>query len=775
MTVHGREFSASAPAIGQPISRVEDLRLLRGKGRYIDDLSLPGQVFAVMLRSSVPHGRINSIDVTAARRMPGVHAVLTAADIGLPVPSIPVRLFPIPEYLPFQQPVIAQDKVRYVGEPIAMVIADSPAIGEDALELIEVDIEMLPPVADLEASRRDQALLVEATGSNKSHFFEVRKGDAEAAFASAEYTRRERLYVHRHTGVTMELRGSLAQWDAERGHMTVWGASKVPFANRRILAATMGLPEEAVDMIEGDSGGSYGVKGEFFPEDFLVPYAAKLLGRPVKWTEDRREHLLAISHARDIEAELEIACTREGRVLAIRGEVWANIGAYMRTAAVITPRNAGQFISGPYQVEHVHIDVAMQVSNKSPSGTYRGPGRFEADFFRERLFDLVAKDLGIDPVEFRRRNLVPESAMPYPLPQTAPVNNPTALDSGAYELLLDRCLVDAGWAEKQHLQGKLVDGLYHGLAVACFIEGGAAGPRESSRIVIEADGTASVYVGSSGVGQGAETILAQIAADALDVPYDRVRMLLGSTTYVKEGWGSYHSRSTVMGGSAILLAAEEIKQKLREAAAMRFNCAPDEVDVLRGEVLARDGRRLSFADLSGQDISTEATFHNHRHTYAYGSHVAHVTVDPGTGQVAVVDYVTVEDAGRVINPLTLHGQSIGSIVQGLGGTLLENLVYDENGQMLSASFADYLMPLATDFPNIRSTAIGLRPSPFNPLGAKGAGEGGTIPVGGIIANAVANALSSFGVEPMELPLTPPRVWRMIQAARRKQQAMGRTA
>lgn len=770
MTSLAPTITQGIPAIGQPLERVEDFRLLRGKGRYIDDLSLPNQLFAVMLRSNVAHGIIRRIDATAALELPGVHAVLTAQDIGSPVPRIPVRLFPIPEYEPFQQPVIADGKVRYVGEPIAVIIADSVALGEDALELIEVDIDSLDPVADIPTSCADQALLFEETGSNKAHYFIASKGDADAAFAAADYTRREQFYVHRHTGVTMELRGVLAQWDAAAQHMTVWGAHKVPFANRRILATTMGLPEQAVDMIEGDSGGSYGVKGEFFPEDFLVPFAAKLMNRPMKWTEDRREHLLAISHARDFSCDLEIACNREGRVLGLRGKVWGNIGAYMRTAAVISPRNAGQFLPGPYKVENLYVDVAMQVSNKSPSGTYRGPGRYEADFFRERLFDLAAKDLKIDPVEFRRRNLVPEADMPYPLPNTLPVPNPTALDSGAYELLLDRVLQESGWHDKQHLQGKLIDGRYHGLAVACFIEGGAAGPKENARIVIEPDGTASVYVGSSAVGQGAETILGQIAADALDIPYERVRMFLGSTTYVKEGWGSYHSRSTVMGGSAILNTAEEVKQKIREAAAKRFNCAPEDVVLARGIASAADGRQLSLADLAGQDLSAEAGFANHRHTYSNGSHVAHVAVDPRTGHVEVVSYHTVEDAGRIINPLTLHGQALGSIVQGLGGTLLEHLVYDENGQMLSATFADYLMPLATDYPNIHVTSLGLRPSPFNPLGAKGAGEGGTIPVGGIIANAVANALASFGVEPHDLPLSPPRVWALIEDAKAARQA-----
>jgi carbon-monoxide dehydrogenase large subunit len=750
-------MNEQGPAIGRPIERVEDLRLLRGRGRYVDDLSRDGQLYAVVLRSAVAHGTVRRIDVSAARAMAGVHAVLTADDIGKPMPRVPGRLFPLPEHEPFYQPVIAQTKVRYVGEPLALVVADSPALGEDALDLIEVDIEPLPAVSD----RSSSSLLFEAHGSNCALHYRTTKGDADKAFAMADHVVRETFRVHRHTGITMEPRGVLAEWDAGRGRMTVWGAAKVPFANRRILAATMGLAEDAVEMVEGDNGGSFGVRGEFFPEDFLVPFAARLLGRPVKWTEDRREHFLAISHSRDVSAEVEIACRRDGEVLAIRGRAWADVGAYLRSGGVITSRNVGQFLAGPYQIENVDVDVAVQLSNKSPAGTYRGPGRYEADFFRERLFDLAANQLGIDRVALRKRNLVPEDKMPYPVPAIAPAPNPTQLDSGAYALVLDRCLAEAKWDEKQVLQGKLIDGRYHGLAVGCFIEGGAAGPKENARIVIEADGRLSVYVGSSAVGQGVETVLGQIAADAMEVPFESVRVLHGTTSYVREGWGSYASRSTVMGGSAILAATADLKEKIRDAAAKRFNCAPAEVAIARGVVTAPDGRTLTLADLAPQNLAAEASFLNHRHTYTYGTHVAHVAVDARLGHVQLVDYVAMEDVGRIINPLTLHGQVIGAIVQGLGGTLLEDLVYDRDGQLLTASFADYLMPLATDFPQIRATSLELRPSPFNPLGAKGAGEGGIIPVGGVIANAVAAALSSFNIEPTELPLSPAMVWRLL--------------
>jgi aerobic carbon-monoxide dehydrogenase large subunit len=759
--------------VGAPIERIEDLRLLRGKGKFVDDIQVDGLLYGAVLRSSVPHGNLISVDVSAALAMPGVHAVFTAKDIGSPVPTIPVRLFPVPELEPYQQPVIADGKVRYVGEPIAFVVADSPALAEDALETINVEIDPLPPVADIglddldnERDLPEAGELFEGTPLNRALTYSAVKGDVEMAFAQAEYRRRETFYVHRHTGITMETRGVLAEWDEERGFMTVSGAAKVPFANRRILAKLLSLPESAVAMIEGDAGGSYGVRGEFFPEDFLTPFAARALKRPVKWIEDRREHFLAISHARDARCEIEIACRRDGTILGLRGEIRCDVGAYIRTAGTITPRNTGQFIPGPYRVSHVDFRTHVELTNKSPSGTYRGPGRYEADFFRERLLELVAADLGIDRVEFRRRNLVSEAELPYPMPHVTPAPSNTELDSGTYETLLDFCLEKAGWKEKQHLQGREIDGRYHGLAVSCFIEGGAAGPSENAKIEIDEDGDVAVYVGSSTVGQSVETALSQIAADAMEVPFERIKLYHGSTPYVTQGFGSYHSRSTVMGGSAILLCANDLKPLIRAAGATALGIPPEAAILAGCSVTGRDGRSVSFAQLDREGLSVERTFFNSKHTYTYGTHVAHVAVHPGTGHVEVIDYVACEDPGVIVNPLTLHGQALGAIVQGLGGTFLEHLVYDDAGQMLTASFADYLLPLATDFPNIRSFSKALRPSPNNPLGIKGAGEGGIIPVGGLIANAVANALQSFDVQPRSLPLSPPRLWRLLQQARK---------
>ncbi len=749
--------------VGSPIERVEDFRFLTGRGQYVDDLVSDKMLHAVILRSSVAHGRIRAIDAAAARARPGVHAVITAADIG-DVPKIPLRQEPLPALKHYEQPVIAVGKVRYVGEPLAVVIADSVALAEDALEAIAVDIEPHPAVADRDAARKDNVILFENAGTNLASTITAVRGDADAAFQNAPYVRREHFRVQRHAAVPMEPRGLLAEWDAEQQRMTVSGAAKVPFPNRRTLAKMMGLRETSVRMVEYDVGGGFGARGEFYPEDFLIPFAARLIGRPIKWTEDRRENLMALNHARDAECELEIACARDGTILALRGHAFTDLGAYLRTVGATASRNMSQIMSGPYRIPHIRMDVTLVMTNKTPSGTYRGPGRFEADFCRERLFDMAAADLGVDRVEFRRRNLIAEAEMPYRLATVQVLDIATECDSGDYQITLDRCLAEFNWAERSKLQGKLVDGRYHGVAIGCYIEGGASGPKENARLALNADGSYSVFVGSSSVGQGVETVFAQIAADALEVPMDRISNVFhGSTDYVDEGFGSYSSRSIVMGGSAIVAAAGRLRERIREAAAQRLRCAVNDIAIDQGMAVGPGRAAIDLKEFAG--LAADGTYASNKRTYSYGAHAAHVAVDPKTGHVELIDYVAVEDVGRIINPLTLHGQCVGAIVQGLGGAFLEHFIYDENGQLLTGSFADYLMPTASDFPNIRAVALELKPSPNNPLGAKGAGEGGIIPVGGVIANAVAAALSSFGVEPHELPLSPPRVWQLIQTSR----------
>ncbi len=754
--------------IGSPLERIEDLRFLRGKGEYVDDIARPGQLHAVILRSSVAHGRIVAIDAAAARARAGVHAVITAADIAAElgkVPTIPLRQEQLDAFIPFQQPVIATGKVRYVGEPLVVIVAQSAALAEDAAEAVAVEIAPLPAVADRAAAEHG-VLLFEEAASNLAGTLTAVKGDADIAFREAAYVRREMFEVQRHTAVPMELRGVLAEW--HDGGLTVYGAAKVPFPNRRILAKQLRVPEGAIRMVENDVGGGFGVRGEFYPEDFLIPFAARVAGRPVKWIEDRREHLLATNHARDVACELEIACDRDGTIRALRGHARADVGAYIRTNGATGARNTAQILSGPYRVPNIHMQVSLVLTSKTPVGTYRGPGRFEADFFRERLFDMAARDLGIDPVEFRRRNLIAESEMPYPLARVVELDLSTETDSGDYRTTFARCLEEIGWAAKAPLQGKLTAGRYHGLAIGCYFEGGASGPRESARLVLEADGAVSVHVGSSANGQGLETVFAQIAADALEMPADRIRGVFhGSTDCVREGFGSYSSRSVVMGGSAILDAAGKLRAAMREAAARRLGCTAAEVLLGDGKAVAAGPRVVTFADLAADGIAAEGTFGSSNRTYSYGAHAAHVAVDPRTGGVEVLDYVAVEDVGRIINPATLHGQAVGAIVQGLGGVFLEHLVYDAEGQLLTGTLADYLMPTASDFPAVRAVALEEKPAPHNPLGAKGAGEGGIIPVAGVIANAVAAALRPLGVEPRELPLSPPRVWAMIAEARER--------
>jgi carbon-monoxide dehydrogenase large subunit len=760
-----------AKVVGMPVERIEDLRLLRGRGQYVDDRHPQGLLHAAILRSSVAHGRIRSIRTAAARAMPGVRGVYTAEDIaGSPhgaVPRIPLRLMPLPELELFEQPVIAHRKVRYVGEPLALVVAESAALAEDALEAIELEIETLAAIPDTRSALRGESRLFEDHGSNLAIRYRAAKG--ESAAVKAPYVRRERFSMQRHTAVCMEPRGLLAIWDGARTTLSVSGAAKVPFSTRRTLAKLSDLPEDCIEMIELDVGGGFGVRGEFYPEDFLIPFAARKLGRPVKWIEDRRENLLTSNHAREMDCELEIACDTDGTIRALTGHVWVDMGAYMRASGAIPPRSVAQSLSGPYRIPVIDIQSHVMLTNKTPVGTYRSPGRYEGNFFRERLFDLAAKDLGLDAAEFRRRNLPSPAEMPYSIATIDRPEKKEAFDGGDYPATLDRCMAEIGWREKAALQGKLIDGRYHGLGISCFVAGTGAGPREHARIAVDAEGTVSLFVGSTNIGQGLETVCVQIASDALGVPMDRIKVFHGSTTYLKEGFGSYHSRSTVMGGSAILAAVSELKAVIRRVAAQRLGCTPDEVEIGAGLVARRvgasDGRAVAVSELAREGLAADGVFSNMHITFSYGAAAAHVTVDPGTGCVEIVDYVNVEDVGRIINPLTAHGQAIGGIVQGLGGVLLEHLQYDSQGQLLTASLADYLLPTATDFPNIRAIVLENSPSKFNPLGAKGAGEGSVGPVGGVIANAVAAALATLDVKPCDLPLSPSKLWSLIAAAR----------
>ncbi|MCC6776783.1 MAG: xanthine dehydrogenase family protein molybdopterin-binding subunit [Hyphomicrobiales bacterium] len=746
--------------IGQPVHRAEDLRFLKGAGQFVDDLKRDGMLHAVVFRSSVAHGRVRAMDVSAARRRPGVHAVMTAADLPVDVPVIPLRLANLPEFKPYLQPVIAKDKVRYVGEPLAVIIAETQALAEDALEAIAVDIEPLPAVADRQAAIDGAVLLFEESGSNRAVRYSAAFGDADAMFAKAPYTRRESFRCHRLTGLPLETRGLIADWDPTKERLTILGPTKVLFFNRRVLAPMLGLAEDAIDMIEPDVGGGFGVRGEFYPEDFLIPFAARKLGRPVKWIEDRREHLMATNHSREVDCEVEIACTRDGVILAMRGHVFGDMGAYIRTNGGVVPAKAAQFLPGPYRIRDVALTVDAVMTSKTPVGTLRGPGRFEANFFRERLLDIVARDLGIDPIDFRRKNLISEADLPFATGKLVPYEGETDLDTGDYHAAFERALDEIGWADKRALQGQLIDGRYHGLAAVPFIESGGSG-KENARAEIEPDGSVTVYVGSAVSGQGLETTLAQVAAETLALPFERIRILHGSTPYLREGFGTFASRSMVVGGSAVMDGCRNLLTAVRAAATARLGFPNEEIVIADGRVRAGE-RSVPLSEFAG--ISADGTFSTTIRTYSYGAHACHVAVDPRTGEVEILDYVAIEDVGRAINPHIVHGQAIGALVQGLGGVFLDQIMYDADGQILNTSLADYLVPLASDFANVRAVTMELRLSKTNPLGAKGAGEGGMVAVAATTANAVAAALAPLGVEVRELPLSPTRVWALVSAA-----------
>lgn len=769
MSSHMRSGFGANTLVGQPIERVEDHRFLLGKGQFADDYEPAGVLHAAILRSSAAHGRIVALDVTKAAALPGVRGIVTPKDIGADIPKIPLRLAPIPGFEKYLQPVIASAKVRYAGEPVAVVVADSRALAEDALELIELGIEPLDAIADWKTAEQDRSLLFEENGTNVAVRYTVNLGDADEAFKGADYVRRETFRAHRHTAAPMETRGIVAEWDEAAGRMTVTAATKVNFHNRRILASMMGLVEADIDMIEIDVGGGFGVRGEFYPEDFLIPFTARHLRRPIKWIEDRREHLLSTNHSREIDCELEIACRKDGTILGMRGRIYGDMGAYIRTNGGVVPAKAAQFLHGPYRIRNLKVDVAAFMTSKTPVGTYRAPGRFEANFFRERLLDMAARDLGIDPVAFRRKNLITQSEMPYSIGQLVPYETPTEYDTGDYPAGLDACLAGFDWTAKQALQGKVIEGRHHGLALTCFVESGGAGPRENTKLTLGADGMVTIDVGSSALGQGLETVFAQIAGDALGLPMTAFTVRHGSTTLVHEGFGTYHSRALVMGGSAVLDGARKFIEAARAAAAARWGVTADAVTYREGRLAGPDMRALSLAELGRREpISVDGTFANTKRTYSYGAHAAHVAVDARTGHVEVIDYLAIEDVGRAVNPGIVHGQAIGAAVQGLGGVFLDHLVYDSEAQLLNGSFADYLLPLATDFPNVRGMTLELCPSPTNPLGAKGAGEGGIVAVAATIGNAVAAALTDLDVQPNELPLTPPRLWRLIKDARARQ-------
>jgi carbon-monoxide dehydrogenase large subunit len=759
--------------IGERIKRREDLRLLRGIGKYVGDIRRVGMAHAAIVRSAHPHARIVRIDAAKAANLAGVVGVLTAKDMP-GVKTIPMRTGRIPGLERSQQTPIVTTKARYVGDPLAVIVAESRYIAEDALELVDVEYAPLQAVTDAKESMEPGApQLHESVPNNVAATFQVDVGDVTAGFAESDLIVEEEFSTQRHAAVPLETRGLVAEFDAGRGLLTVWGPTKMTHTNWRILSELTGLPQSCIHFIEPEVGGGFGARGEFYPEDFLIPFAAMHFGRPVCWIEDRSENLKTMNQSRQQKHRVKIGVKRDGTIVAIEAEILFDMGGYTRTHGGVPAISASAMLRGPLRIKNYRCNVFCVLTNKTPVGTYRSPGRYEANFVRERLLDLVAHRLGLDPADIRRRNLIRHEEMPYDLGKHPfhymvydtgdfPGQFERALQKIDYEKLKNTC------AEAKS-QGRAI-----GVGIGCFVETSGIGPWEYARVEIDNAGKVVLYSGCNSVGQGIATALSQIVADELQVTIDDVRVVHGDTAKVPYGNGSNASRSTVMAGSAALGASRKVKDKLVHIACAALEIDSSDVFLRDGKVIARGApeRFLSFSEIAGlalpglalksgftPGISEEDFFATDKRPFPYGVHVAVVEVDRETGLLKILDYLVTEDVGRKINPMIIEGQMAGGLAQGIGGALLEEFVYNEDGQPLATSFMDYLMPTAMEMPKAQFVSTEDYPTPHNPLGVKGAGEGGITAAGAALANAVSNAL---GVEVMQLPLRPDYILELLK-------------
>jgi carbon-monoxide dehydrogenase large subunit len=773
--------------IGARVPRLEDARFLTGQARYVADLARPGMLHAVVVRSPHAHARLRRLDAGPARLAPGVAAVVTAADLP-PVPPIPVRVPTHGDLTPFLQRPLAADVVRYVGEPVAVVAADSRARAEDAAELLEADYEPLAAVVDAETALGPSAPAIHPSG-NLATEWRVDLGDVDRAFREAACVVRERFQVQRHTAVPLETRGLLVEPDPGRGFLTVWGATKVPHTNRTVLATMLGMGEGQIRMAEPDVGGSFGARGEFYPEDYLVPFLALATGRPVRWIEDRLEHFQAINHSRQQSWEVALAATADGVLTALDARLLNDQGAYIRTHGDVVASHSSASLPGPYRIPHYRCHVRCALTNKTPTGTLRSPGMFEANFVREQAVDLVARRLGLAPAEVRRRSLIPPSEMPYRV-GTVSVGRPTVFDTGDFPRVFERALqafeAPAPAADPPPGPAATPPGdRATGRGVAALVEPSGLGPFEGARVEVDPQGRVSVMTGASSQGQGQETTLAQVAAEALTVSLAAVTVRHGDTGLLRHGGGTYASRAAVIAGTAVWQAAQKVKARALRWAARHLEAAVEDVVLEDGRLHVQGSRErgLTLGELARlvapghpgalgypegaqetEEDGLSATAYVRGHlsgTAVFSVHLAEVAVDRQTGQVAVTRYLVAADVGRAINPLIVEGQLVGGVVQGLGGALLEELVYDEGGQLLTGTFMDYLLPSAPEAPPVRTLVIEEARAPSNPLGVKGVGEVGSSGVGAAVASAVAAAL---GVPVTALPLTPDRVRRLARGA-----------
>jgi aerobic carbon-monoxide dehydrogenase large subunit len=763
-------------AIGQGVSRFEDPRLIQGGGRYTDDIKLPGMAHGVVLRSPHAHAKIKSIDTAAAKAAPGVLCVLTAADVkvagfsDLPVPGNLKRRDGSPQYKP-RYPILAEDRVRWVGDYVAFVVAETVAQAMDAAELIQVDYEPLPAVTSTAEAPKPSAPRVWEDCADNICFVELvgDKAAVDAAFARAAHTVKHRFVINRVTAVSMEPRGAVGDYHAADGRYTLYTALQRPHPVRADLAKLLKVSESKVRIITGDTGGSFGMKSPIFNEMPLVLLASKLTGRPVKWISTRSEAFLSDAQGRDNVTEAELALDKDGTFLALRVKTVAAIGAYLQANMPAFIFNAGT-LAGCYRTPAIHVDITGVFSNTNPVRPYRGNGRPEAAYVIERMVDLAAGELGIDPAELRRRNYIAPSAMPFKTGLTF------TYDSGEFEKNMDLALALAdfkGFKARKSTARKA--GRLRGFGISNTIERAAAASTEGAEVRFDRSGTATLFSGSNTQGQGHETVLKQLVCDRLGLDPHTMQYVQGDTDQVFYGEGTGGSRSATMAGSATHLATEKIVAKARAIAAHMLKVNPDELNFADGVFSSKaTNRTLTVQEIAKESfdpaklpqgmeagLSATAVYTAPLANYPNGCHICEVEIEQDTGKVEIVRYSVVDDVGTVLNPLLLHGQIHGGIAQGVGQVLMEDIHFDAQGQLVTGSFMDYAMPHAHDFCDMEVESNPV-PTKTNPLGVKGAGEAGCVGALPAVANALVDALAEFGVKHIEMPATPERVWRAMQ-------------
>jgi carbon-monoxide dehydrogenase large subunit len=770
---------------GASVRRREDPRLLRGEGRFVDDLRLPGLLHAAFVRSPHAHARVRAVRTAAALQIPGVARVFCFADLAPRLKPLPLFGAPPPglaaairfDLRQAAQYALCRDRARHVGEIVAMVVAASRAEAEDAAERIEVEWEPLPAAGDAHVAAEPGAPLVHSEwGTNVAVAFQHAIGDTEAAFAAADVVVADTFHSQRYVGMPLETRGVVAHWDRRDGTLTTWNSTQVAHFVQQGLAAALDLPPHKIRVIAPDLGGGFGTKASGYPEDVLIPLAAQALGQPVKWIEDRREHMMGAAHARHQSHEIALAARRDGTILAVRDRIWLDLGAY-NVWGIVLPYNTVAHLLGPHRVRDLRVDVRGVVTHKTPNAPYRGAGRPETVFAMDRAVDRLARELRLDPADVRRRNYIRSDELPWDLGMPYRDGNSLVYDSGDFPRALEAALKAAGYDAFRREQPALrARGIHRGIGISGYVEGTAIGPFEGATVKLDLAGRVLVATGAVNSGQGHETAFAQVAADALGVPLDWVTVVGGDTQAVPFGVGTFASRSAVTAGNSIADACHQVREKLLRAAAGVLEAAPGDLEIEDGRAFVR-GAPGSAVPLSRviqaalptfarpgvapPDFEASAYHHVPTVTYASAVHVAQVEVDVGTGHVRLLRYVVAHDCGRVINPLIVDGQVHGGVAQGVGGALFEEMVYDEQGQLLTGSLVDYLVPTAMELPRIETVHMEC-PSPRNPLGTKGMGEGGAISPPAAIANAVEDALAPFGVRVTRTPLSPAAVLALIR-------------